>query len=103
MPPKKADTKSTKKEKVTKTKEEVKTTKLEIKNYDDKKVFEKEKEEFLKKKTRRGKSKKEDASLPASMKKIISEYGDVMANVGASDVKKYDTYKKYNKNKKVKK
>ncbi len=103
MPPKKADTKSTKKEKVTKTKEEVKTNKLEIKNYDDKKVFEKEKGEFLKKKKRRGKSKKEDESLPASMKKIISEYGDVMANVGASDMQKYDTYKKYNKNKKAKK
>ena len=37
------------------------------------------------------------------MKKVISEYGDVMANVGATDMTKYDTYKKYNKNKKSKK
>ena len=36
-------------------------------------------------------------------RKIISEYGDVMANVGATDMSKYDTYKKYSKNKKSKK
>ena len=87
----------------TKSKDDAKPTKLEIKNYDDKKVFEKEKAEFLNKKKRRGKSKKENTSLPASMKNLISEYDDVMANVGASDVAKYDTFKKYNKNKKAKK
>ena len=103
MPKKATSEKKEKKQKTNKTKEEVKTTKLEIKNYDDKKVFEKEKAEFLNKKKRRGKSKKENTSLPASMKNLISEYDDVMANLGASDVAKYDTFKKYNKNKKAKK
>ena len=37
------------------------------------------------------------------MKNLISEYGDVMANIGAKDVSKYDVFKKYNKNKKQKK
>ena len=79
-----------------------KPSKIEIKNYGDKGVFEKEKTEFLKKKKRRYKSKKEDSSLPASMKGLISKYADVMVNVGASDLTKYAEYKKYNKNQKKK-
>jgi len=34
------------------------------------------------------------------MKNLVSEYGDVMSNIGAKDVAKYDVFKKYNKNKK---
>ena len=100
---KKSEKKNSKASKITKSKDDAKPTKLEIKNYDDKKVFEKEKNEFLNKRNRRTKAQKENSSLPASMKKIISEYGDVMANVGATDMSKYDTYKKYSKNKKSKK
>ena len=80
-----------------------KPSKIDIKNYGEKGVFEKEKTEFLKKKTRRYKSKKEDSSLPSSMKNLISKYADVMVNVGASHVAKYEDYKKSNKNKKGKK
>ena len=80
-----------------------KPSKLDIKNYGEKSVFEKEKTEFLKKKTRRYKSKKEDSSLPSSMKSLISKYADVMVNVGATDLTKYKEYKKYNKSKKGKK
>ena len=36
-------------------------------------------------------------------KNLISKYADVMVNVGASHVAKYEEYKKYNKNKKGKK
>ena len=79
-----------------------KPSKIDIKNYGEKNVFEKEKTEFLKKKKRRYKSKKEDSSLPASMKGLISKYADVMVNVGASDLTKYAEYKKYNKNQKKK-
>ena len=79
-----------------------KPSKLDIKNYGEKGVFEKEKIEFLKKKKRRYKSKKEDSSLPTSMKNLISKYADVMVNVGASDLAKYAEYKKYNKNTKKK-
>ena len=74
-----------------------KPSKIDIKNYGEKNVFEKEKTEFLKKKKRRYKSKKEDSSLPSSMKSLISKYADVMVNVGASDLTKYTEYKKYNK------
>ena len=79
-----------------------KPSKIDIKNYGEKNVFEKEKTEFLKKKKRRYKSKKEDSSLPSSMKSLISKYADVMINVGASDLTKYTEYKKYNKNTKKK-
>ena len=79
-----------------------KPSKIDIKNYGEKNVFEKEKTEFLKKKKRRYKSKKEDSSLPSSMKSLISKYADVMVNVGASDLTKYTEYKKYNKNQKKK-
>jgi len=74
-----------------------KPTKLDIKNYGEKNVFEKEKTEFLKKKKRRYKAKKEDASLPTAMKNLISKYADVMVNVGASDLEKYSEFKQYNK------
>ena len=47
-------------------------------------------------------SKKEDSSLPSAMKTLIKNYGDIMANVGASDLEKYAEYKKYNKNPKKK-
>ena len=100
---KKSEKKKPTETKVSKSKDVPKPNKLEIKNYDDKKVFEKEKNEFLNKRKRRVKAQKENSSLPASMKKVISEYGDVMANVGATDMTKYDTFKKYNKNKKSKK
>ena len=79
-----------------------KPSKIDIKNYGEKNVFEKEKTEFLKKKKRRYKAKKEDSSLPTSMKNLISKYADVMVNVGASDLSKYAEYKKYNKNQKPK-
>ena len=79
-----------------------KPTKIDIKNYGEKGVFDKEKTEFLKKKKRRYKAKKEDSSLPNSMKTLISKYADVMVNVGASDLAKYAEYKKYNKNPKKK-
>jgi hypothetical protein len=79
-----------------------KPTKIDIKNYGEKGVFEKQKQEFLKKKKRRYKSKKEDSSLPNAMKTLIKNYGDVMANVGASDLAKYTEYKKYNKTPKKK-
>jgi hypothetical protein len=79
-----------------------KPTKIDIKNYGEKNVFEKEKTEFLKKKKRRYKSKKEDSALPAAMKGLISKYADIMVNVGASDLAKYAEYKKYNKNPKKK-
>ena len=52
---------------------------------------------FWKKKKRRYKAKKEDSSLPTSMKNLITKYADVMANVGASDLEKYAEYRKYNK------
>ena len=100
---KKSEKKKATNTKVSKSKDDVKPSKLEIKNYDDKKVFEKEKTAFLSKRKKRVKAQKENSSLPASMKKIVSEYGDVMANVGASDMSKYDTFKKYSKNKKGKK
>ena len=74
-----------------------KPSKIDIKNYGEKNVFEKEKAEFLKKKRSRYKGKKEDSSLPTSMKNLISKYADVMVNVGASDLSKYVEYKKYNK------
>ena len=74
-----------------------KPTKLETKNYGEKNVFEKEKTEFLKKKKRRYKAKKEDSALPTTMKNLISKYADVMANVGASDLEKYAEYRRYNK------
>ena len=74
-----------------------KPSKIDIKNYGENGVLEKEKTEFLKKKRRRYKSKKEDSSLPTSMKNLIAKYADVMANVGASDLTKYAEYKKYNK------
>ena len=74
-----------------------KPSKIDIKNYGEKNVFEKEKTEFLKKKKRRYKAKKEDSSLPTAMKNLISKYADVMVNVGASDLTKYAEYKKYNK------
>ena len=74
-----------------------KPSKLDIKNYGEKNVFEKEKAEFLKKKRRRYKSKKEDSSLPTSMKNLITKYADIMVNIGASDLSKYAEYKKYNK------
>ena len=74
-----------------------KPSKIDIKNYGEKNVFEKEKTEFLKKKKRRYKAKKEDSSLPTTMKNLISKYADVMVNVGASDLTKYAEYKKYNK------
>ena len=79
-----------------------KPTKLDIKNYGEKNVFEKQKQEFLKKKKRRYKSKKEDSSLPTAMRTLIKNYGDIMANVGASDLEKYAEYKKYNKTPKKK-
>ena len=79
-----------------------KPTKIDIKNYGEKGVFEKEKTVFLKKKKKRYKAKKEDSSLPNSMKTLISKYADVMANVGASDLAKYAEYKKYYKNPKKK-
>ena len=103
MPPKKSNTKAEKPSTVSKTKEQTKPSKLEIKDYENKKVFENEKTEFLKKKKRRGKSQKDNKALPASMKNLISEYGDIMANVGAKDLSKYDEFKKYSKNKKSKK
>ena len=103
MPPKKSNVKDEKQSKAAKSKEQTKPTKLEIKNFENKKVFENEKIEFLKRKKRRGKSQKENKTLPTSMKNLISEYGDVMANVGAKDLSKYDEFKKYNKNKKSKK
>ena len=82
----------------TKNKDNVfKPTKIDLKNFSEKSVYEKEKAEFLKRKTRRNKSKKEDASLPASVKALISKYGDVLINVGASDMSKYKEFKKYNK------
>ena len=74
-----------------------KPSKLEKKNLDDKNVFEKEKTQFLKKKKRRYQTKKADSSLPSSMKNLVAKYGDVMANVGDNDVKKYNEYKKYKK------
>ena len=74
-----------------------KPSKIDIKNYGEKSVFENEKKEFLKKKKRRYKAKKEDSSLPTAMKNLISKYADVMVNVGASDLSKYAEYKKYNK------
>ena len=74
-----------------------KPTKLETKNYSEKNVFEKEKTEFLKKKKRRYKTKKEDSALPATMKNLITKYADVMANVGVSDLEKYAEYRRYNK------
>ena len=74
-----------------------KPSKLDIKNYGEKNVFEKEKAEFIKKKRRRYKSKKEDSSLPTSMKNLITKYADIMVNIGASDLSKYAEYKKYNK------
>ena len=79
-----------------------KPSKLDIKNYGEKNVFEKEKAEFLKKKRRRYKSKKEDSSLPTSMKNLITKYADIMVNIGASDLSKYAEYKKYNKKRKNK-
>ena len=97
--PKKSNVKKTKQQK----EKQIKTSKLEIKNYENKKVFEEEKIEFLKKKKKRGKSQKDNKSLPTSMKNLISDYGDIMANVGAKDLSKYDEFKKYNKNKKSKK
>lgn len=75
-----------------------KPSKLSMKNFTEKTAFDKEKTEFLKKKTKRYKSKKEDSSLPASMKNLISKYGDIMANVGASDMAKYNDYTKFSKN-----
>ena len=69
-----------------------KPSKIDIKNYGEKGVFEKEKNIFLKKKKRRYKAKKEDSSLPSSMKTLISKYADVMVNVGASDMAKYAEY-----------
>lgn len=78
-----------------------KPTKLNIKNFSDKTTFEKEKTEFLKRKTKRYKKKKEDSALPAGMKTLVDKYGDVMVNVGASDMTKYDDYKKINKNTKT--
>jgi len=79
-----------------------KPSKIESKNYGEKNVFEKEKTEFLKKKKRRYKAKKEDSSLPSAMKNLVTKYGDIMANVGASDLAKYAEYKKYNKKTKTK-
>ena len=79
-----------------------KASKIDIKNFGEKSVFEKHKQEFLKKKKRRYKPKKEDSSLPSAMKTLIKNYGDIMANVGASDLEKYAEYKKYNKNPKKK-
>ena len=103
MAKKKTNSKKEKQSKDLKRKEEVKVSKLEIKNYENKKVFDSEKKEFLKKKKKREKAKNDTTSLPSSMKNLISEYGDVMANIGAKDVSKYDVFKKYNKNKKYKK
>ena len=74
-----------------------KPTKIDLKNFSEKSVYDKEKAEFLKRKTRRNKSKKEDASLPSSVKTLIAKYGDVLVNVGASDMSKYNEYRKYNK------
>ena len=72
-----------------------KPTKIDIKNFSEKSTFEKEKAEFLKKKTRRYKAKKDDSSLPSSIKTLISKYADIMVNIGASDMSKYADYKKY--------
>lgn len=80
-----------------------KPTKIDLKNFSEKSVYEKEKAEFLKRKTRRNKSKKEDSSLPASVKNLIAKYGDVLVNIGASDMAKYAEFKKYNKKTKGKK
>lgn len=85
-----------------KTKTELyKPTKLNIKNFGDKNTFEKEKAEFLKRKTKRYKKKKEDATLPAPVKTLVEKYGDVMTNVGASDMEKYVDYKKFKKDTKT--
>ena len=40
--------------------------------------------------------------MPNAMRTLIKNYGDVMANVGASDLAKYAEYKKYNKTPKKK-
>ena len=74
-----------------------KPSKLETKDLEDKNTFEKEKNQFLQKKKRRYKAKKEDSSLPSTMKNLVSKYGDVIANVGANDMEKYSKFKKYNK------
>lgn len=58
----------------------------------------KKRRNFCKGKKKRVKSKKENNSLPASMKKLISDYGDVMANLCTKDVSKYDELTKYSKN-----
>ena len=103
MAKKKTSSKKEKQSKDLKTKEEGKVSKLEIKNYENKKVFDSEKTEFLRRKKRRGKIKNDNTSLPSSMKNLINKYGDVMANIGDKDMSKYEVFKKYNKNKKSKK
>ena len=103
MTPKKTNLKSTKKTKEDKNKESKKIRKLLIKNYDDKKIFSEEKIDFLKKKKGRSKPKTDNKSLPTSIKNLITDYGEVMASVGAKDLSKYDEFKKYSKNKKTKK
>ena len=80
----------------TRTKDGVfKPSKVMIKNLSEKSVFEKEKNEFLKKKTKRHKTRKEEASLPNSIKELIKKYADIMANVRNSDFTKYTEYKRY--------
>lgn len=73
-----------------------KPSKLDIKTH-DKNNFDKEKNEFLSKKTKRYKAKKEDQGLPANIKNVVNKYADVLVNVHADDMKKYELYRKYSK------
>ena len=74
-----------------------KPTKLDIKNFNDKASFEKQKQEFLRRKTRRYKPKKEDANLPTGIKNLIGKYGDIMVNICAKDMMKYNMSKSFKK------
>ena len=103
MPKKKSNLKKIKQPQDFIKKEGIKVSKLEIKNYENEKVFDSEKTEFLRRKKRRGNIKNDNTSLPSSMKNLINKYGDVMANIGDKDMFKYEVFKKYNKNKKSKK
>lgn len=58
--------------------------------------FEKAKNEFLNKKVKKDTtSNEDDEKYPSQIKNLISNYGDLQANIGQSTLTKYLLYKKY--------
>ena len=55
--------------------------------------FDRQKEEFLKRKTRRYKAKKDDQNLPPALKNLLGKFADVLVNVSAADMEKYRFYR----------